>query len=659
MQAPYPSDEDERLAAVRGLLLLDTPAEPAFDRITRLVARTLDVPIVLISLIDADRQWFKSRIGIDTLEISRQDSICAHAILQSSPLVVEDARLDGRFADNIYVTGSPQIRFYAGVPLRSQDGHALGTLCAMDVQPRQLDDDQLGFLSDLAEVVAKEFQMREALRQARTQLIHTDAELVASEARFRSMFELASVGIALVAPDGGWISINDALCRILGYSADELARLPFRDITYPDDLDADLHLLEQLVAGQIDHYHLEKRYLRKDGRPVWAHLSVTKKMSADGELEYFISIVRDIQARKEAEEALAVLRRDLESRVAERTAELLDANRQLRAAIEEQVRVTRTLHEREVELSAIIKSANEAYVGMDESGIVTAWNPQAERLFGWPPAEAVGRYLDELIVPDSLRDAFRQEIQRYRDCGSSAVVNRRIESPAICRDGSALIVEASICAVDVQGRRLFGAFLHDISDRKQAEERSTREARLDPLTGLLNRRALVELLPLACATADANGATFAVVFLDLDGFKDVNDTWGHDAGDVLLRTIAERLKGSVRRADTVVRLAGDEFVVVLEGLDNDEDEARTIAEKLRTAIRHEVPLNEGKAVVFVDASVGVAVCRPGSGLTSETLMRQADAAMYEAKHAGKGRVHIAGAAPPRAAPDGDVMPAGR
>lgn len=464
MQAPIPPYEKERLEALHFLEILDTPAEASLDRITRLVARVLNVPIALVSLVDEDRQWFKSRAGLEASETPRELAFCAHAILQTSPLVVPDATEDERFRDNLLVTGAPNIRFYAGVPIRTSQGFAVGTLCAIDERPRELSQEDIDTLRDLADIVSREVQLRENLMLARQQRARSDALFKASEAGYRSMFELASVGIALVAPDGGWISVNTALCDILGYTADELKYLTFQDITHPDDLNSDLELLNQLTDNEIDRYQLEKRYVRKDGRAVWASLGVTKKLSEEGHLEYFIAIIQDIQARKEFEQ----------------------------------------------------------------------------------------------------------------------------------------------------------------------------EARHDALTGLYNRRALDVILPTAQARADRSKLQMALMFIDLDGFKGINDTYGHDAGDDLLKTISSRLQSCVRRTDSLVRLAGDEFIVILEGIVPGADEARVVAQKLLAAIAEPIILKGN--VVRSNASVGFAMYEPGSRKQQDELMREADRWMYKAKHLGKGRV---------------------
>ena len=261
---PIPPDEEDRLNLLHALNILDTPSEEAFDRMTRLVALILDVPIALVSLVDTDRQWFKSRIGIDENETPREVAFCAHAIAQTTPLIVTDTKQDSRFMSNALVTGNPNIRFYAGVPLRSIGGLAIGTLCAIDSKPRQLSPDEISILVDLAALVSKEMQMREVLlSHARSEQAIQAMEDI--EARFRTIFERAGIGIAMVAPDGGWLRVNDALCQIVGYSQDELLKLTFQDITHPDDLDTDLSLLQQLINNDIDHYQLEKRYIAYSG----------------------------------------------------------------------------------------------------------------------------------------------------------------------------------------------------------------------------------------------------------------------------------------------------------------------------------------------------------------------------------------------------------
>jgi CheY-like chemotaxis protein len=156
VRAGLPPDEEKRLAALRELSILDTPAEERFDRITRIAAALADVPIALVSLVDEERQWFKSHHGSDLTETSRELSFCAHVILVRKPMMVCDTLQNDRFADNPLVTGGPRIRFYAGFPIFHDDGSCIGTLCLIDTRPRNFPDATIRLLEDLAGVVQQE-----------------------------------------------------------------------------------------------------------------------------------------------------------------------------------------------------------------------------------------------------------------------------------------------------------------------------------------------------------------------------------------------------------------------------------------------------------------------------------------------------------------------
>ncbi|MCA1324110.1 PAS domain S-box protein [Herbaspirillum sp. alder98] len=615
MPIPYPVEEKKRLAVLHSLGLLDSGPDPAFDRVTRLASRLLDVPISLISLLDAERQWFKSKVGLEVEQTPRSQAFCAYTIMEESSLVVSDATDDERFRDNPLVLSEPSIRFYAGVPIRSNEGLPIGTLCVIDSKPKTLKPEELELLQDLASIVTKEIQLLEGLLDTHDQLALSDARLADHEHQFRSVFELARVGIALIGTDGSWLTVNKALCRIVGYSATELMALTFQDITHPDDLDADLHLLEQLIKGEIGQYHLEKRYLRRDRSEVWIDLGVTKKLKPDGTLDYFISVVQDIHAEKQARLELAALHRDLEQKVVLRTDEL---------------------RKRESELTAVLENASDAYIRLDNQGLVTAWNREAEHIFGWLATEALGRTPQELIVPHDAAASASQQWGRYLEEGMHSLLVRRQDLQAMHKDGGVFPVEARMRTLAVNGQRIGIMFLHDISERKQSEAQREHEIRHDTLTGLMNRRALNDMLPLAQERAHRNRATLHVLFIDLDGFKRINDEHGHEAGDLMLQAVATRLRDNIRQTDSAFRLAGDEFVVLLEGPNNTVQNAADHARALIEAISQPLPDSDG--AMRVGASIGMAVQEIDRIVSAEQLMREADACMYEAKSRGKGTV---------------------
>lgn len=173
MAAPVPPNEQERLEALRSYGILDTEVEEDFDAITRFAAHLCGTPIALVSLVDATRQWFKSKIGVEVTETSRDLSFCAYTILQSETLVVPDTQIDGRFSNNPLVTSDPNIRFYAGAPLQTDEGLGLGSLCVIDRIPRNLTPEQIEGLRVLGRAVVTNLHLRRALRMLNDYRNHT------------------------------------------------------------------------------------------------------------------------------------------------------------------------------------------------------------------------------------------------------------------------------------------------------------------------------------------------------------------------------------------------------------------------------------------------------------------------------------------------------
>jgi GAF domain-containing protein len=202
-----PENEQERLAAVRRYGILDTPKDGAFDRITRLAAAILDMPIAIVSIVDHDRIWFKSAEGLDGVEqIGRDPGLCASAILSNDAWVIEDAKVDPRTLANPLVAGEFGLRFYAGSPLHTSGGHNLGTLCVIDKEPRQLSAEQIRVLDDLAALVVDELELRLAARQQAHYSTELNDDVVQALAVAKASFQtgdaeqgLASIDQALAA----------------------------------------------------------------------------------------------------------------------------------------------------------------------------------------------------------------------------------------------------------------------------------------------------------------------------------------------------------------------------------------------------------------------------------------------------------------------------
>lgn len=219
MQVPAtPVNESARLAALERYAVLDTDAEHAFDDLARIAAHILDVPIALVSLVDSDRQWFKSRYGLDATELPRDVSFCGHVVANEQRLVVPDSHADARFADNPVVTGHPRVRFYAGMPLRTPDGFVLGSLCAIDHVPRQPTEQQLAMLDLLARQVVDQLEAR----RAQVELGSARDEALSVAERFAAVFAVMAEGVVVQDASGQITASNEAAEAILGLTGEQM-----------------------------------------------------------------------------------------------------------------------------------------------------------------------------------------------------------------------------------------------------------------------------------------------------------------------------------------------------------------------------------------------------------------------------------------------------
>jgi PAS domain S-box-containing protein len=297
MRAPLPANEPERLEALRRYSILDTLPERDFDDLTSLAARICGTPMALVTLVDADRQWFKAKVGVEATETSRDLAFCAHTILQSDLLIVSDASADPRFLDNPLVTGPPHIRFYAGAPLITPDGHALGTLCVVDLVPHELTPGQADALCALSRQVVAQLE----LRRTRTAL---ESALQKSEERWRAVFEKSAIGVALTDVNGRFLAVNRAYEKMLGYSEEELRKLSFFDVTPEEFRQPNRTLATEMWTGKRQQYEFEKPYRRKDESLIWVRLHASLVPGSGSVPRLALALCEDITERKRAEEAL-------------------------------------------------------------------------------------------------------------------------------------------------------------------------------------------------------------------------------------------------------------------------------------------------------------------------------------------------------------------
>ena len=441
----------------------------------------------------------------------------------------------------------------------------------------------------LASVVALLVRQR-TLALVRAQL--SDDARRESEERFRALFNQATVGVAQVdSATGQFVRVNQRYADILGYSPEEMVGMTFQSLTHPDDLAADLAQVRRLQSGDVPEYRLEKRYIHKDGHEVWGDLTVSSMWASGSAPGHHIAVVQDITARKRMEENLR-------------------ANEQRLRSILERLPMGLCL----VQDDGLISFRNQRYVQI--CGYTQEEVPDTDTW--WQRA-----------YPDAAeRDAIRQRLLDTRHLGVIPLAEYTIR----CADGKYKPVEIS--GIFVEGGRLIT--MQDLSERTAAEEEINQLAYYDPLTRLPNRRLLMDRLQQALATSARHQRSGALLMLDLDNFKTVNETRGHDRGDALLLQVAHRLRGCVHEDDTVARQGGDEFVVVLEDLGDSPEEAAARAEDVGQRILGVLrePYQIDGAAHHSSLSMGVTIYS-GTRETVDELLKRADLALYQAKNAGR------------------------
>ncbi len=864
MKAPLPPNEARRLETLRGYEVLDTPPEPAFDDLTLLAAQICRVPIAVVSLVDENRQWFKSIIGLSVTETSRDVAFCAHTILNPDELLeVCDAQIDPRFADNPLVTADPHIRFYAGAPLVALDGLVLGTLCVIDRVPRELNAEQKTALHALSRTVIAQLELRRTLaacRQVKEQLqslnvlLEQKVEERTGELRREMEVQRESEHQYRTLADSGqvliWASGTGKLCNYFnkswleftGRALEQELGNGWTDGIHPDDFQRCLDVYMSSF-GRREKFSIDYRLLHYDGEYRWIQDDGCPRYNSKGEFIGYIGYCLDITTRKKAEQATLEAKERIEtifntspdtvfiSRLSD--GYITDVNNafinlsghtkaesignttlglnlwvnqddrkkfihelqtkgfcenleaQFRKKdgsqhtgilsagittiqgvphiisttrdITELKRANEVLRENEARTQLILDTAMDAVISINQEGMVTGWNQEAERMFGYAADHALGKELAELIVPPAYRQAHKQGMQHFVKTGGSTIIGKRIEITGIRSDGSEIPVELAVIAVLRQGSYFFNAFVRDIAERKLAEanlriaatafesheslmitdanrvilrvnkaftedtgytaeevigqtprllksgrhkaefyrtmweaihrtgtwqgeiwdrrkngeiypkwltissvkgddgtvthyvgshiditERKAAEEKIqylgfyDSLTRLPNRRLLMDRLQQALASSARMGREGALLFIDLDNFKTLNDTLGHEIGDLLLQQVAQRIESCVRDGDTVARLGGDEFVVMLENLSEQPIEAaaqtEAIGEKILSSLCQSYLLD--KYEHHCTASIGATLFNGNQQATDE-LMKQADIAMYQAKEAGR------------------------
>jgi diguanylate cyclase (GGDEF)-like protein/PAS domain S-box-containing protein len=635
-----PSEEQQRLDTLRALQILDTSADERFDRITRIGARLFQVPIALVSMLDDERQWFGSRLGLDASESPHTMPFCIHVLRNVAPLVVPDTLEDPRFADSPLVLGAPFVRFYAGHPVHGPDGHVLGTLCIVDIKPREEADIDLESLRHLAEMVEEE--IRKSVIAARA--MARDEELNAALRHLSS--HIHNSPLAVVQWDHAMriVSWSDRAEELFGWSAEHMLGMPLDQagLVHPDDAPAMLEGMRQLLQRRGLRNVSYGRSMQRDGRMVHCAWHNSILFAEDGAPISILSLIQDVTAQREAEYALraseATLRTTFEMapvgiahvsldgrwlRVNPRLCGILgyDADELQRMTFQQ------VTHPDDLPANlALLRDAMEGrrhaysiekrYLRRNGEMVWGAITVSVNR-----PPDGSPAYLITVIEDIHARKEAELALQRHQEELESRVQRRTRE----------LQHSNAELALEVQQR------LHAENVLRASEQKLQALARMDTLTGLPNRRHFNEKLDEAILRAHRNGQMVGLMFLDVDHFKRINDTLGHGGGDAVLQEFARRLSGAVRATDSVCRLAGDEFTIILENLAT-AAEARLVAGKILDAMRR--PFDVDGVLLAVSTSIGIA-CMGAGVRQAQLLTRRADEALYKAKELGRNQAWLA------------------
>ncbi len=502
--------EKRRLAALEKLGILDTPPEERFDRLVRIARQFYGVKTALFSILDDERQWFKSRDGLDVTETPRSLAFCDHAIRQDKAFIVEDASTDPRFKNNPLVTGFPNIRFYAGIPVREPSGFKLGSLCIIDDKPRQIREVDLDVLRTLASVIEDELE-------------------------------------------AAYLSGNGDSDIQVSHLSRAIQRAQNVFLTNENERAAFELMLADLLALTGSQFGFIGEVMRRDDGTPYLKVGAITNIAWSPQTQ---ALYQQVERRGMLFERLDNL---------------------LGAAL----------------ISGEVVLANQ-YSSDSRRGGLPPGHPTIDCYIGLPVYS--GQEMIGLVGLANRAGGYKLKI------------------------GEDLAPLLQTVGTLLERKRLY-------QEKREHQQSLEQAANYDALTGLPNRRRLTELFEQEIYEAVQRNGKVAVCFIDLDGFKDINDEHGHSVGDAVLKCVAERLKTTVRAHDVIARLGGDEFVAILRDVDDER-----VYSRLLEAIRQ--PISYRHFVLHISGSMGVTVY-PDDDVDADMLLRHADQAMYAAKEAGK------------------------
>ncbi len=575
----------------------NAPLTTVLEAIGEVIERVVAGGRCAISLFDRERQVLSFGVApslprefaaaMDRTPIGIRFGSCAAAVYLSRQVTVADIESDALWEFRREAAVHAGLRASWSAPILASDGQVLGTFAVYQHQagvPPARDHELMSRMTQIAGIAIERRGAEDALRE--------------SEAKFRGLFEGVMEGVYRTTRDGRLLVANPAFVQMLGYaSAEEIYRVPVTSLYwYPSDRDTYVRRMESEGEVRNDEYVLR----RKDGSMVVVVANGRVVRDKQGRITGYEGTISDITERKKAETAVFQAK--------------------------ERAQVT-------------LQSIGDAVITTDSEGRIDYMNPVAESLTGWENHEAQGRLMSEVltVVEEGTREAGESPIIRCLREGQ--VLGLAQHTALIARRGQEIAIQDSAAPIRDRAGNLIGAVMvfHDVSKERRLHRALHYQASHDALTGLINRREFENRLTAAVESVRQDSASHqALLYLDLDQFKLINDTCGHPAGDQLLRQITGLLQSRVRNGDTLARLGGDEFGILLASCPLDQ--ALRVAEQLRQAIRdYRFIWQDG--VLAVGASIGIVEITADTP-TVASVMSAADVACYSAKDLGRNRVQL-------------------
>ena len=587
-------------AAERAVLERIAAREPlvsVLDAISQLTEAVGAGDLCSMSLLDAGGSGFASvlaprlpeslRAALAHVPIDIRSGSCAAAVYLGRPVQVADISKDPFWQQQREVALAVGMRAAWSSPIKAADGKVLGALGVYRAEPGLPSArcaETLAHAAQLAGIAIERLLAEEALRS--------------SEVKFRGLFESIAEGVYQSTCSGKLLSVNPAFVSILGYdSAEELYALPSAAELFWNPADRAQFIKWIEAEGEVRATEFLAR--RRDGTQVVLSESARAIRDSSGKILGYEGTITDITARKRAEQAVF--------------------------AEKERAQVT-------------LQSIGDAVISTCARGLVEYMNPVAESLTGWKIDEARGRPIGELVslIDEVTRAPVENPVDRalHRRAGSSGT-----DHPVLLtRSGQEIAIQESAGPICDRQSRVIGAVIvfHDVTKERRLKRALSYQASHDTLTGLINRREFDSRLQAAVTSAQRGEAEYALLYVDLDQFKVVNDTCGHQAGDRLMRDITGLLQTRVRAVDTIARLGGDEFGILLDRCALAQ--ATRIADSVRQAI-HSYRFVFGSNTLSVGASIGVVEIKRTTESVASALSA-ADIACYAAKDSGRNRIHV-------------------